>query len=197
VAQDRGNKNMTAYLSGSTATGVWKVPKTGATVSYADGDDFYHNKGKTPTTPRFTAMASPHENCILDNFTGLIWAKDANQNGQNNWVTQLAFVNSLDYGGFTDWRLPNIKEFESIVDRGQYDPCLPSGHPFVNVITAGNLPSTTDHYWSGTTCCWGITPQNPVFPGTAAAWVMQLFDGYESTDLKTLTTGRVWPVRGN
>ena len=44
-------------------------------------------------------------------------------------------------GTYTDWRLPNAKEIQSLFDYGQHDS-LPPGHPFLDVQV---------HYWSSTT----------------------------------------------
>ena len=43
-----------------------------------------------------------------------------------------------------DWRLPNIREIESLVDYGRAGPCLPDKHPFGDSVR----PSS---YWTSTT----------------------------------------------
>jgi hypothetical protein len=55
---------------------------------------------------------------ITDNATGLMWSKDDSGQGMN-WEDALAWVqqkNEEDYLGYDDWRLPNAKELQSIVD---------------------------------------------------------------------------------
>ena len=78
---------------------------------------------------------------VTDTLTGLIWLKNANPFGFRTWDQALTDCNSLASGsyGLADdsrpgqWRLPNIKEIESLVDYGRVGPCLPEGHPFVDV----------------------------------------------------------------
>ena len=56
---------------------------------------------------------------ISDRATGLMWMRvDSGllKAGKMNWEEALAWAENLDFGGFSDWRLPNIKELQSIVD---------------------------------------------------------------------------------
>ncbi|WP_338238084.1 DUF1566 domain-containing protein [Persicobacter diffluens] len=60
-----------------------------------------------------------HQNStISDLATGLMWSKMDSQKGMN-WEKALAWVqerNQEKYLGYSDWRLPNAKELQSIVD---------------------------------------------------------------------------------
>jgi hypothetical protein len=58
-----------------------------------------------------------------------------------------------------DWRLPNVKELESLIDFGWHSPALPVGHPF-SVVQS--------YYWSSTTDI--SRPDN--------AWSVNLDDGF-------------------
>ena len=51
----------------------------------------------------------------MDKATGLMWAK-ADSGKTMNWRKALKWAEDLDYAGYTDWRLPNAKELQSIVD---------------------------------------------------------------------------------
>ena len=59
-----------------------------------------------------------------------------------------------------DWRFPNRKELESLLDLSQYNPALPSGHPFDNVqpsSSTGRLllsPTLTVATKSLGSCIW-------------------------------------------
>ena len=39
----------------------------------------------------------------------------------------------FELGRFNDWRLPNVKELQSLLDYGHDYPALPPGHPFIKV----------------------------------------------------------------
>jgi hypothetical protein len=58
------------------------------------------------------------DNTISDQATGLMWSKDDSKIGLD-WPGALAWVqtqNATSYLGHNDWRLPNSKELQSIVD---------------------------------------------------------------------------------
>jgi hypothetical protein len=135
------------------------VPKTGQTTSYGTRDDGALQKGVAWPTPRFTDNSN---GTVTDNLTGLIWMKNANAFDQRTWADALSDANGLKSGdaGLTDgsqagdWRLPNIRELESLIDNGRYDPALPAGHPFTNVQPFIYWSSTTNEHI--TTYAWGV-----------------------------------------
>ncbi len=78
---------------------------------------------------------------VTDNRSGLIWLKNTNCAGEKTWEECLAYCKTLAEGtcDLSDssttgiWRLPTRKEFESLLDPGNFSPVLPNGHPFKNV----------------------------------------------------------------
>jgi hypothetical protein len=179
-----------AYMNSGSAPGVMRgLPKTGMELSYHAGDAGAHQVGITWPDPRFTVQADA--NCVLDNLTGLVWAKNANLNGRGLWATQLAFCNALDLGGHTDWRLPNVKEMFSLFNYGHAFPGLVIGHPFLNVQTrhyreAAPIDGFGDFYWTSTTDA----------SNSAMAIYFQIWDSWRYSDNKTTGMYFVWPVRG-
>ena len=160
-----------------------EVPKTGQLVVYGPRDDGYWQQaqGITWPDPRFTNIG---DGTVRDNLTGLIWLRNANCFSQRTWDEALSDANGLEDGacGLTDgsswgdWRLPNIKELQSLIDFGNYAPALPTGHPFVNVLTL--------NYWSSTT-----SDNNPDY-----AWYLYM-NGVVALEIKHYEYF-VWPVRG-
>lgn len=52
---------------------------------------------------------------ITDNATGLMWMQDDSGEGML-WQEALAYAETKEFAGYTDWRLPDVKELQSIVD---------------------------------------------------------------------------------
>lgn len=149
------------------------VPKTGQTTSYRDGDDGYYQMGLEWPDPRFTDNG---DGTVTDNMTGLIWTKQADLANTSTWEEAIDFCNDLEYAGYNDWRLPNIRELRSLVDIERRDPALPLGHPFIGVP-----PLHQPHYWSSTKTSDTIFRVHFYTSGVQG--------GYASHH-------RVWPVRG-
>jgi len=94
---------------------------------------------------------------ISDLSTGLLWGKSDSGKGMN-WQEALSWVaekNAKAYLGYTDWRLPNAKELQSIVDysRSPQNTKTAAISPMFDVSTItdeagrGNYP----FYWTSTT----------------------------------------------
>jgi hypothetical protein len=147
-----------------SASIVWAQPapvaKTGQYISYRPGDDGMWFKGVAMIwpDPRFTDNG---DGTVTDNLTGLMWAKNANlASGTMSWNDAIDYANNLSLGSegcgisYTDWRLPNRFELESLQDLGNRVPALPTGHPFSYV--------QSNYYWlsstsaSYTTSAWYV-----------------------------------------
>jgi len=91
---------------------------------------------------------------ISDNATGLMWMKSDIGEGVN-WETALAYAEGSEFAGYSDWRLPNVKELQSIVDysRSPGTTNSPAIDPVFNCTEITNEAGEIDYpsYWSGTT----------------------------------------------
>ena len=101
---------------------------------------------------------------ISDKATGLMWSKDDSGMGLN-WKDALAWVqlkNKENYLGFSDWRLPNAKELQSIVDYKRAPDVTNSASidPVFNCTKISNEGGKVDYpyYWTSTTHLEGMTP---------------------------------------
>jgi hypothetical protein len=91
------------------------LPKTRQTTSRATGDDGYYQKGFN-VTPRFVDLGN---NTFLDRATKLQWIKDYSVlgspwNAKQYFLDALTNANALTYVGFSDWRIPNLHELNSV-----------------------------------------------------------------------------------
>jgi quinol monooxygenase YgiN len=145
------------------------------------GQDGEIQAGVAWPTPRFTDNG---DGTVTDQLTGLVWLKNANPFGWRTWEQALRDCHELASGshGLTDgsvardWRLPNIREIESLVDYNNAGPCLPTGHPFTNV-----RPSS---YWTSTSVAAAPTEAMFIILGVGPA----IFESKEHPFF-------VWPVR--
>ena len=132
-----------------------KVLKTGQTESYIDFDDGYYQKG----TERSYSRDNTKE-IVTDNATGLMWqdneeAKtvlkpwitkanwDAGDYNNTSGDTATTYCANLSLGGYDDWRLPTIKELETIVYYSKT-------HPIVDTEYFKNVSDGLYSYWSST-----------------------------------------------
>ena len=114
---------------------------------------------------------------ITDNQTGLMWLKNANEAGAMTWKDAMLWTKHLTYGQHSDWRLPEVKELQSLLDYSQFNPALPQEHPFINVQSS--------YYWSSSTYA----------NSTDYAWDVGMGNGYVSSSNES-SSNFVWPVRG-
>ena len=136
-----------------------------------------------PVNARFTDNG---DGTIDDTNTGLVWLKDANVSMlhlTNEGVKQFLLEMNSDRKrncGYSDWRLPTIYEFETLVDKAMYYPALSGGHPFKNV--------QNNFYWSSSK---GEDVVDYI-------WVMDLASGEMVIDFASLCSYKfLWPVRSS
>jgi len=167
------------------------VPKTGQTFSYSDYDDGYYEIGASLPVPRFTDNG---DGTVTDNLTRLLWLKNANCFELRTWSDALSDCNSLADGdcGLTDgsnagdWRLANVKELQSLVHHGFYDPVIPNTTGTDKWTEGDSFSAVQSHlYWSATTDS-GKTSD--------ALFVNIARGGMSNAD--KMSSHYVWPVRG-
>ena len=135
---------------------------------------------------------------ITDNRTGLMWEKLSDDGSIHDkdttytWTTavttKVAALNSGSFGGFTDWRLPNRAELESLVNLGAVSPSVFSA--FNTSCAASCTVLTCSCTQSGT--CWSSSTYqiNPPL-----AWGVVFTDGNVFAGNKSSST-YVRGVRG-
>ncbi len=91
---------------------------------------------------------------ITDQSTGLMWQKDDSGEGLF-WKDALEYSENLELAGYTDWRLPNAKELQSIVDYSRCPDITDSAaiDPIFDISAITNEGGEIDYpfFWTSTT----------------------------------------------
>ena len=91
---------------------------------------------------------------ITDSATGLMWTQDDSGEGML-WASALSYAENNLIAGYSDWRLPNAKELQSILDYTRSPSTSNSAaiDPLFNCsqITDEGGNSNYPFYWTGTT----------------------------------------------
>ena len=183
------------------------LPESGQTTSYGTGSDGAVQAG---TALSYTDNGN---GTITDNVTGLMWEKKDDSGGIHdkdngytwgmtsspytmNGTMVTTFLANLNAGGgfagYTDWRIPNAKELQSIVNYENVNPSVDAA--FHKSATCGGCADVTaaacsctasDDYWSSSTY------RN--FP--SSAWGVYFFVGSVGALAKS-STYKVRAVRG-
>ncbi len=64
-----------------------------------------------------------HNGTVSDRNSMLTWMQ-ADDGKRRNWKAALAYCENLELAGQSDWRLPNVKELQSIIDYSKHDPAI-------------------------------------------------------------------------
>lgn len=146
-----GSENPAPVIEAITHCTYWSTDKytDGTSFDYPRstylprGDTGYHSyttslcvlcvRGNQVSGP---ILRDNHNGTVTDSTTGLMWQQRA---GSGKWGDALSYCNNLrlpdDPSGYTDWRLPNIKELHSLFDFARF----PS-------IDFGSLPNSSGYY---------------------------------------------------
>jgi hypothetical protein len=174
-----------AVLAVPCFAGTIDLPKTGQTTSYASRDDGDLQAGVAWPEPRFTndnGSTPITGDVVVDQLTGLMWTRDGNLPGDiKTWQQALDYVAAMNSGsgtyGYTDWRLPNFNELESLTHAGSNSATWLNSQGFTNV-------QQSYAYWSSTTYAYN----------TDYAWIVSMLSGYVGGVYK-FKYDYVWPVR--
>jgi hypothetical protein len=174
------------------------LPQTGQTYCYqttgtsaiacnSTGQDAEKLQGAAWPNPRFK---NNDDGTATDNLTDLMWPYENNTptvgactGGTQTWQQALDYVsclNSNNYLGYADWRLPNINELESLVHADEENTVI------TWLQSLGFTNSSNIYYWSSTT--YDVNSNN--------AWMITMSDGSMGINVKTSNAVNVWPVRG-
>ena len=81
---------------------------------------------------------------ISDTLTGLMWPKTAAAVSSQEWGPAATYCQNLTFAGHSDWRLPNIRELESLL---KFEDRNNPNSPYIDPVFAWS----SGRYWSITT----------------------------------------------
>ncbi len=135
---------------------------------------------------------------VTDNRTGLVWLKNANCFGKQDWQTAMQSAAKLADGqyGLNEgsrrrvWRLPTLEELEAMIGTKYYMPML-SNAAGTGHWTEGDAFSNvqSDSYWTSST-------EEGLFGSSflSASWSLNLDNSSRAFGSKEIPE-YVWPVR--
>ena len=144
---------LTTWVNNTTF--VWNVDNGYVDINSKTGSNYVRCVRGNQLSSSFT------NNCdgtVTDNKTRFVWQRE-DDGSKRDWESAITYCESLSLGSNSDWRLPNIKELQSITDAGQSSPAINST-AFPNTQSAYYWSSTT--YLTDTTIVWSI-PFNGVY----------------------------------
>jgi Protein of unknown function (DUF1566)/Bacterial Ig-like domain/Putative binding domain, N-terminal len=113
-------------------------------------NSFYVRCVRGPKYPS-QSFTDNNDGTVTDTGTGLTWQQG--EPGVMTWQGGLDYCNGLTMGGYSDWRLPNIKELESLTDDSRCNPAIDTSF-FPSTYTSNcYYSSTPDAYWKTSAPC--------------------------------------------
>ncbi len=129
---------------------------------------------KLPASERFELVLDGE--AVLDKETGLVWEQSPDTTAIY-WRSACGYCYARKVANRKGWRLPTVEELASLVDNDNFNPALPTDHPFSNVRSS--------LYWSSTTLA----------DSASIAWLVNFNNGDLSGFAKS-DYGYAWCVRG-
>lgn len=147
------------YVDGELLFGVnladGRIKGYGLRMPFGPGEKtFFVTYVRGNTDYGINSFVDNGDSTITDNATGLMWIQDDSRSGMN-WEDALSYAENLVYAGHSDWRLPDAKELESIVDYTRSPGTTSSAaiDPLFNCTGITNEAGQADFpcYWTSTT----------------------------------------------
>ena len=177
--------NVAAALQGETLAGQGQRLKTGQISCWntsgigiscpGSGQDGEFQKGLD------RAYVDNGDGTVTDTRTGLMWEKLSDDGSMHdkdldyffpNHLAKAATLNQYGFAGYTDWRIPNVNELQTLVDYGRMNPAISPAFntgctPGCTVLTCSCTVPYYSGYW---TSSWSeVAPARP--------WLVEFYRG--------------------
>ena len=126
-----------------------------SSANFFGQDAYYANLSKC-IPQSFTVQTISNQRVVVDNNTGLMWQQTI-PTDEYKQEDAVSYCNTLNYAGYSDWRLPNTQELLTIVDNSTYEPAInttyfpntPSGGFWSSYIIYGSIWWSVDFFNGG------------------------------------------------
>ncbi len=169
------NTQNAEYWSGSpdvaNSHNAWYVNFNTGFPEVDSWDDSYHVR-LVRGTPIADTFIDNNNGTVTHLNTELMWAKCSEGQAvldcvgdamEMDWRTALTRANNAQLAGYTDWRLPNIKELQALIDYTRFDPAIDTGF-FPNTP---RVSRTNQWFWSSSPDAYYLN----------GAWVINAMNG--------------------
>ncbi|MFG0249523.1 MAG: DUF1566 domain-containing protein [Phycisphaeraceae bacterium JB051] len=87
---------------------------------------------------------------ISDQATGLMWTRADSQQAMN-WASALKYAQTNKTAGYSDWRLPNSKELQSLVDYTRAPQASDASKRTAAIDPIFDITKAESYFWTSTT----------------------------------------------
>ena len=101
----------------------------------------------------FADLVDNGDGTVTDTETGLMWQQIGP--GTMIWDAAISYCENLDLAGYTDWRLPNVNELQSILNYEVYGPSIDA-----ELVSASSAYWTSTVYSYDTEYAWAVDFNN-------------------------------------
>ncbi|MCK5703258.1 MAG: DUF1566 domain-containing protein [Cyclobacteriaceae bacterium] len=103
-----------------------------------------------------------NDGTVSDLTTGLMWQK-ADDGNSRSWEESLDYAENIELASYDDWRLPNAKELQSIVDYSRSpqttnSPAIDPVFSTTEINDPDGNPGQYPYFWTGTMHLDGVNP---------------------------------------
>ena len=193
---------------GNLCTGTLKCYDNETETGCAqEGDDFYGQDAQYADMgycipKKFVFGGTSSQKTVIDNNTGLEWDRTVRT---KSWGESVTSCEELGFGGYTDWRLPTVKEWQTIIDYGKLNPAfntdyfnetsgwfwtnnesLADGNKAWWISSGSGILTTYTKTYSGNFICVRDTDPQHTMPENSS------FENVSNEVIKDLTTNLYW-----
>ncbi len=123
-----------SYDNNGEEKNLFYIPKTGQTLVYSQYDDGYYQSGTKRDFQKY-------DDYVGDSVSGISWEDSPHVNTLMTYEDAYKYCSNLEWGGFSNWRLPMLFELLNLIDHSKVNP---AAEPiFENMPSGERIP-----FWS-------------------------------------------------